>query len=255
MPKSMNRTDHGGLLSGSTLKWLAILLMLIDHVGASLLEVFVLNGYSNSPLAGLTGNVDFWWKVDRVLRYIGRSAFPIFCFLLVEGAVHTRDIRRYAGRMIAFAFVSELPFDLALRNHFPWWAHQNVFFTLALGLSAILVFQRSAGREWRSLAALGAAAILAEVCKTDYGATGVLVITLMYLLRENRAAALAVSYVLLAVGGSIELYALPGFLALLLYNGKRGRQPKRFFYWFYPVHLLALWGIGNFVLPYAIGKI
>ena len=71
----------------STLKWLAILLMLIDHVGASLLEVFVLNGYSNSPLAGLTGNVDFWWKVDRVLRYIGRSAFPIFCFLLVEGAV------------------------------------------------------------------------------------------------------------------------------------------------------------------------
>ena len=145
MPKSMNRTDHGGLLSGSTLKWLAILLMLIDHVGASLLEVFVLNGYSNSPLAGLTGNVDFWWKVDRVLRYIGRSAFPIFCFLLVEGAVHTRDIRRYAGRMIAFAFVSELPFDLALRNHFPWWAHQNVFFTLALGLSAILVFQRSAG--------------------------------------------------------------------------------------------------------------
>lgn len=82
----MNRTDHGGLLSGSTLKWLAILLMLIDHVGASLLEIFVLNGYSNSPLAGLTGNVDFWWKVDRVLRYIGRSAFPIFCFLLVEGS-------------------------------------------------------------------------------------------------------------------------------------------------------------------------
>ena len=58
MPKSMNKTDHGGLLSGSTLKWLAILLMLIDHVGASLLEVFVLNGYSNSPLAGLTGNVE-----------------------------------------------------------------------------------------------------------------------------------------------------------------------------------------------------
>ena len=80
----------------------------------------------------------------------------------------------------------------------------------------------------------------AALLRFDGGATGVLVITLMYLLRENRAAALAVSYVLLAVGGSIELYALPGFLALLLYNGKRGRQPKRFFYWFYPVHITVL---------------
>ena len=255
MPKSMNKRETGRPFSGSTLKWLAILLMLADHVGASLLEIFVLNGYGNSPLAGMIEHMEFWWSIDRILRYIGRSAFPIFCFLLVEGAVHTHDIGKYARRLLVFALVSELPFDLALRNHFPWWAHQNVFCTLALGLLAIQIFRKSAGREWRGVAALGAAAILAEVCNTDYGATGVLVITVMYLLRENRIAALAVSYVLLAVGGRIELYALPGFLALLLYNGKRGHQPKYFFYWFYPVHLLALWGIGNFVLPYVIGKI
>ncbi len=250
----MNKTESGVLLSGSMLKWLAILLMLIDHVGASLLEVFVLNGYGASPLAGLVTNPAFWWMVDRILRCIGRSAFPMFCFLLAEGAVHTRDIRRYTGRMLVFALVSELPFDLALRNQFPWWAHQNVFCTLVLGLLVIWVFQRSAGREWRGLAALAIAALLAEVCKTDYGAIGVLVITVLYLLREKRAFALVVAYILLAFSSLIELYALPGFLLLLLYNGQRGRQPKRFFYWFYPVHLLILWAVGNLILPYIIGK-
>ena len=105
------------------------------------------------------------------------------------------------------------------------------------------------------MAALGAAAILAEVCNTDYGATGVLVIAVMYLLRENRIAARTVSYILLALGGRIELYALPGFLTLLLYNGKRGHQPKYFFYWFYPVHLLVLWGMGNFVLLQLLGNV
>ena len=251
----MTKAKAGRPFSGSILKWLAIFIMLVDHLGASLIEVFLLNGCHNSPLAGMITNQALWWSVDTVLRRIGRSAFPIFCFLLVEGAVHTRDIGKYARRLLAFALVSEIPFDLALRNYFPWWAHQNVFFTLLLGLLVIRVFRRSAGREWRGVLSLGAASLLAELGGTDYGATGVLVIALMYLLRENRIAALAVSYILLASSGRIELCALPGFLALLLYNGKRGRQPKYFFYWFYPVHLLALWILGNWILFPIMGKI
>ena len=77
---------------------------------------------------------------------------------------------------------------------------------------------------------------------------GVLVIVLMYLLREQRIPALALSWLLLILGEKMELYALPGFLALLLYNGRRGRQPRYFFYWFYPSHLLLFWLLGNFVL-------
>lgn len=244
----MNKTNAGRPFSGSTLKWLAIFLMFMDHVGASLLEVFILNGYGNSPMAGLVQNVGLWWNTDRILRYMGRSAFPIFCFLLVEGAVHTRDTRKYAQRLAVFALISELPFNLALHNTVFWWNHQNVFFTLLLGLLVIWTFQRSAGREWRGLLALGAAAALAELSRTDYGATGVLVIVLMYLLREQRIPALALSWLLLILGEKMELYALPGFLALLLYNGRRGRQPRYFFYWFYPSHLLLFWLLGNFVL-------
>lgn len=244
----MNKTNAGRLFSGSTLKWLAIFLMFMDHVGASLMEVFVLNGYGNSPMAGFMQNVGLWWNTDRILRYMGRSAFPIFCFLLVEGAVHTRDTWKYAQRLAVFALISELPFNLALHNTVFWWNHQNVFFTLLLGLLVIWTFQRSAGREWRGLLALGAAAALAELGHTDYGATGVLVIVLMYLLREQRIPALALSWLLLILGEKMELYALPGFLALLLYNGRRGRQPRYFFYWFYPSHLLLFWLLGNFVL-------
>ena len=246
----MRKTARGGLLSGSVLKWLAIILMLIDHVGASLLEVFVLNGYGNSPLAGLVQNQAFWWRVDTVLRHVGRSAFPLFCFLLVEGAVHTRDIRRYCLRLSLFAVLSELPFDLALRNQIPWWSHQNVYLTLALGLLVIWVFLRSAGREWRGVLALGAAALAAELLHTDYGATGVLTIGILYLLRDNLPLATAASVLVLTVGSRMELYAIPAYLLMFLYNGERGRQPKYFFYLFYPVHLLLLWGIGRYLLPH-----
>lgn len=245
----MFKSEHGGVFSGSTLKWIAIILMFIDHLGASLLEVFVLNGYGNSPLAGWTGQIIFWWKADRLLRYVGRSAFPIFCFLLVEGAVHTKNIKKYFARLFAFALISELPFDLAFRNQIPWWSHQNVFLTLTLGLVVIWVFQRSAGKEWRGFLVLALTAVASELCHTDYGSAGVLVIAALYLLQEKRAFALAAAYLLLALSGRIELYSLPGFLLLFFYNGERGGQHKYFFYWFYPVHLLLLCIIGNYFLP------
>lgn len=97
-----------------------------------------------------------------------------------------------------------------------------------------------------ALAVLGAAA---ELCGTDYGAIGVAVIAVMYLLRERFWAASVLSLILLVLLARIEIFSIPAFLILALYNGKRGRQPKYFFYVFYPVHLLILWAAGNFVLP------
>ena len=92
-------------LSGTALKRLALCSMLLDHLGASCLEagVFSRPGPISEPLLTL----------DVCLRWAGRLAFPLYCFLLVEGFLHTHSLRQYAGRMLAFALVSELPFDLA----------------------------------------------------------------------------------------------------------------------------------------------
>lgn len=235
--------------SGSALKWFAVLIMLMDHIGACLLEVFVLNYYGVSPLAGRIDNLYFWLSLDSVLRGIGRAAFPIFCFLLVEGAVHTRSPRKYLLRLTSFALISEIPFDLALHNQPFYWGTQNVFFTLLAGLLVIQAFQRSPGQEWRGMLALAVLGAAAELCGTDYGAIGVAVIVVMYLLRERFWAASVLSLILLVLLARIEIFSIPAFLILALYNGKRGRQPKYFFYVFYPVHLLILWAAGNFVLP------
>lgn len=195
-----------------------------------------------------------------VERRHGAAPYRTICFsdLLLPaggGAVHTHDSRRYAVRLALFAVLSELPFNLALHNTVFWWNHQNVFFTLLLGLLVIRAFQRSAGREWRGLLALGAAAALAELCHTDYGATGVLVIASFYLLRERLPLAAVLAYGFLILGAEIEIWSLPGFLLLFLYNGKRGRQPKSFFYAFYPLHLLGIWLFGIWVIPAVLGEI
>lgn len=235
--------------SGSVLKWIAIVIMFLDHAGASLLEVFALNIYGNSPLAGQIDNLYFWYEVDQMLRIIGRTAFPIFCFLLVEGAVHTHNPGKYLFRLAVFAVVSEIPFDLALHNQMIFWANQNVFFTLLAGLLVIQVFQRYPAEGWKGMLALAVMAVAAEACGTDYGAIGVVVIAVMYLLRERPLASCILSLILLTLLNRMELYSIPAFLAMALYNGTRGRQPKYFFYAFYPVHLLLLWAVGNYLLP------
>ena len=99
--------------SAATLKWIAIITMLIDHVGASLLY-----GHAAYPAGWLGGTRYGWgegiWSRDfyMALRVIGRLAFPIFCFLLIEGLIHTRNRWKYFSRLALFALISEIPFDL-----------------------------------------------------------------------------------------------------------------------------------------------
>ena len=216
------------MLSGSTLKWIAILTMLIDHIGACILEVFVLDYYGISPLGGYVSGerFSFWYEADMALRLTGRIAFPVFCFLLVEGALHTRNMGRYAGRLAVFALVSEIPFDLAFHDKIFYPGGQNVFLTLLL-----------------------APALAAEYLHTDYGALGVLVILLMYILRNVPWLRFLACYGALVFLSPLEWPCILSFVLIALYSGERGRQPRYFFYVFYPAHLVLLWTIGRFVLP------
>ena len=94
----MNYVKKTGL-TGSLLKWIAILTMLIDHIGAALLEIGLLPQIANAVLAGnsfdyVMKDYTFWYGLDDVLRSIGRLAFPLFCFLLVEGFLHTKNVKQ-----------------------------------------------------------------------------------------------------------------------------------------------------------------
>ena len=121
-------------LSGSALKWIAVISMLVDHAAV---VFFVASREVGRPLL----SADLY----IVLRCIGRLAFPLYAFLLAEGFFHTRSVEKYLLRLFLFGVMSEIPFDLAFRGVWLEGTYQNVYFTLALGLLAVWLWMRSTG--------------------------------------------------------------------------------------------------------------
>ena len=165
--------------------------MLIDHIGASCIEAGILLPALAAGAASCGGiPVSTLLAADRVLRYIGRLAFPLFCFLLVEGFVHTHNVKGYLGRLVLFGLLSEVPFDLAFfRTPFDFSA-QNVYWTLALGVLAMAGLKRFEKENglpgWQGLVWAGGCDALALAANTDYNASGVIIICALYLTRTNR---------------------------------------------------------------------
>ncbi len=236
-------------MSTFVLKLIACVTMFIDHytelfIPRTLRMVHFLGLRERFPVSYLTG------------RIIGRIAFPIYCFLLVEGFFRTQNRRKYMARMAVFALISELPFDLAFQvkggqiQVEALIRHQNVMITLLLGLILMYVY------EWIKMKyftqpyifnTLGVIAIVgiggaAALLKTDYGMGGILLIMVFYFFRGQKPLLFIGAAVVMAVFiNRIELFGLVAFLPIFLYNGKRGPKVKYAFYAFYPVHLLLLW--------------
>ena len=236
------RTQTRPGLSGTALKLAACITMLIDHIGASCIEATYGVAYRTPPQI---------LQLDRVLRLIGRLAFPIFCFLLVEGFLHTHDVKKYIGRLLLFGLVSEVPFDLAFfRTPFAP-QHQNVYWTLALGVLAMAGLKRFEKENglpgWQGLVWAGGCAALALAANTDYNAIGVIIICALYLTRTNRKRQCLAGALLFL----FELTAPLAFVLVWFYNGQRGAcspLQKKAFYWFYPVHLSVLAVVTNLIL-------
>ena len=228
----------GFSLSGSGLKWFAMLTMLLDHIGAVLLEPHLAD-----PAAA---------AVYLVLRCIGRMSFPIYCFLLTEGVRHTGHPRRYALRLLGFALLSEPAFNYATLGRWRDAGHaNNVLFTLLLGFLALQILRALQARFGQTApaalvlggAAAAALAFLAELLGTDYGAVGVVTVVLFYVLPPlfaKHRVSFAAALLPLCLTGSLEIFALPDVFLLDAYTGQRGRQNALFFYAFYPAHLLLL---------------
>ena len=218
------------ILSGSALKCLAMISMLVDHTALNLLSrsSITVFRYGNHVLT-----------LYKLMRNFGRLAFPLFAFLLTEGFLHTRSKRRYGISLLLFAILSEIPWNLE-HTGTVLYAKQNVFFTLYLGyagLCALDYFRNNTKKQILSVAALY---LVALFLRADYGLTGFGFIILLYALREQP--------VVQALLGCCFLYSTwiggLAFIPINMYNGKRGfiRSPilKYAFYAVYPVHLLIL---------------
>ncbi len=214
-------------LSGSALKWIAMITMLIDHIGVILIE----NRY---PMAATLNFADELSVLYFACRMIGRLAFPIFAFLLTVGAFHTRDIQKYALRLGAFAILSEIPFDYAFFGGI-YWGYQNIFFTLFIGLLMLALIHRTENMGLRILY-LALACVTAWLLKTDYDAYGIIVIFVMDLFRQNPKRFVIPAGIVLLGQVAAPLALLP----IWQYDGSRGKQSKYLMYAFYPLHILAL---------------
>lgn len=209
-------TDKRWGLTTFQLKIIAIVSMLIDHTGAIL------------------------YPGEHVFRYVGRLAFPIFCFLLVEGFVHTRNVWKYMGRLGIFAVISEIPYDLAFHESF--WApeKQNVFFTLFIGLGMLWILKNERENVIR-IGVIILAMWAADFLGTDYGFRGILLIAVFWMAREHKLIGS-----ILAAGWNflwqnhLQYAGALAVVPIAAYNGQKGRSMKYFFYLFYPVHLLIL---------------
>lgn len=261
--RSIEQNKEKGL-STSTIKIIALVAMFVDHFAASVF-LRLLNNVANPDhswlwkLLGTSNPLEAFRTladVYSVMRNIGRISFPIYCFFIVEGFVKTRNRKKYARRLAACALLSELPFDFALFGKVFDITHQNVFFTLLLGLLAIWVLNYISKQvQWdiKGKVALSMASSIVFMLAglflmTDYNMYGVAVIIFMYLVRKWTIDKVKFwAPIVFSVGAGLlcllslgEVWAFAALPLFFFYKGKKGWNGKWFFYLFYPVHLLLL---------------
>ncbi len=228
-------------LSSNGLRYAALLFMLLDHM-------------YNTVGGGL-------W-----LNCVGRLAFPIFAFQIAEGYRHSSDVKRYKKRLLIFALLSEIPFNWMLVAGPIYPFHQNVLFTLLLGLIAIDAIERGKQEPkfWKSwLLCIGEPLLCLAVAQfgmTDYNWVGVAMVIGFHLFRKSKLAqtVLMVYFNQFCLGGRVfplfggafelkmQAFALLALPLIWLYKGEKGRdlvlwgRKINIGYWFYPLHLALL---------------
>ena len=224
----MNLSQQGFDWGREFLKWIAIITMTIDHIGAVL------------------------YPELQVLRIIGRISFPLFAYLLVLGMESTRNIRKYFIRLFAFALISQIPFSLAV-GFDP--LSLNIFFTLSFGLLFVHFFKKN---SWIAFIPI----ILSFLLPIDYSIYGIAIIGCMYILNTNIRLGAGLLVLLNGIfllpwnSQFLSLLALPfiilhnnGTLDLTKYTDNEFRMPiwrKYFFYIYYPLHLSVLYFISQY---------
>ena len=203
------------------------------------------------------------------LTCVGRLAFPIFAFMLVEGYFHTRNLKKYVGRLLLFAVISEIPFNLALGSSLFYPIHQNVLWSFLISIGLIYWNERAGktGKIWKSVAVGILSVILGYLVglltMVDFYHAGILTVLVFYFFRQRKwwgyiGQLLCLWYINVEMLGGLsyewqvlgetvwvsqQSFALLALIPIWLYRGRQGPHSKVLqytYYAFYPVHLLVL---------------
>ena len=236
-------------LSQEALKAIACVTMLLDHIAATIVldSFYRATGVEKAQLA----------EAYNILRTIGRLAFPIYCFLLVEGTFYTKNPKRYGLRLLIGALLSEIPYDLAFYGSINT-NERSVMITLLLGFGMLMAMNK-VPKLWLKLLLVLPFALMAEKLGTDYGAKGILVIAAFAFTRnlpQKHLLQALLLWFIFSPNHLMMLNWLDGFritvqeravvavVPIALYNGQKTTKSKALqwgFYLFYPVHLLVLY--------------
>lgn len=235
------------------------------------------------PFGGLTSNMlrvlamsfmicdHLWAKVvpgNDWMTYVGRMTFPIFAFMISEGFIHTSNLKKYISRLLIFALISEIPFNLFYGGSWFYPYHQNVMFTLLFGLLAIMLIDKAKkNRDAKTIVKSALLVILLGIASfigfVDYGFWGFLIIIMFYLFRDFPFAWLAQlaamiiincelfegQFIIVDLFGKNFEFATQGFavfslIPIWLYGGRKGKSSKIMqygFYAFYPLHMIIIY--------------
>ncbi|MCO7354049.1 TraX family protein [Riemerella anatipestifer] len=214
------------IITAFHLKMIAIITMIIDHFGL------------------------IFFPQEEIYRIIGRIAFMLFAFLLVEGVEHTKDFKGYLKRLLIWALISEIPFDLAMTGELFNLEKQNVFFTLFLSAFGIYQVKNSKTRI-KKIAVIIATFFVIDLLKADYGTYGLMVIYAFYLMKKMEFKLIFIqilsSFATFFVN-YLQMWSGLAFLPIVFYNGKQGIKTGKIFYSFYAVHLLLFSVIKIFII-------
>lgn len=224
-------------LNNTQLKYIAAIFMFIDHFAFLLLEY---------------GTIPYF-----IGRGIGRLAAPIFFWAISEGAIHTRNMKRYFLSIFIFGLIIQVVYTLGITDNITLNSimelDKNIFITLALGLIGIIVIKKYPDEKILHFGISGILCLVGEYINVDYGWYGIAFIILFYVFKENRIKLLSSLFLIniirfiLHIDGyelipnMLQLLALLSLPFIFLYNGKRGNGNKYFFYLFYPIHLGILY--------------
>ena len=231
-------------ISSAGLHILAMLFMLLDHLWATVVP----------------GND---W-----MTCVGRLAFPIFAFLLVEGFFHTRSRKKYAQRLLIFALISEIPFNLMVSGRIFFPVHQNVIWTFLMAFGLMVWNEKAKNappwrRALRFMATFLAGLLVGTLTMVDYFGFGVGMVLTFYLFRgQSWRVRLGQAVMLWWINSSLmgglvyeftalgrlwvvhqQSFALLALIPIWLYRGRQGHKSKAFQYFcyaFYPAHMLIL---------------